>query len=170
MSEHLPRTVVLGLGNPLMADDGMGVRAVDRLRSSQHLPPGVRLEDGGTWGMSLLPLIETADRLLLLDAIRLQHLPGTIHRLGWQELPRYLALKLSPHQIDLKEVLALCEWRGSVPAEVVALGIEPKRIELDNVLSPEVQQAMPHLVESAIGVLQDWCGRPGAARSESAYA
>jgi hydrogenase maturation protease len=106
--------------------------------------------------MTLLPLIESADRLLLLDAIRLHRLPGTHHRLGWDDLPRYLAHKLSPHQIDLKEVLALCELRGSIPGEVVALGIEPARIELDVELSPEVERGIPRLVHSAVAVLEDW--------------
>jgi len=169
MNDAARTTVVLGLGNPLMADDGVGIAALNRLRSTWGIPPEVRLEDGGTWGMTLLPLIETADRLLLLDAIRLHRLPGTLHQLGWEDLPRYLALKLSPHQIDLKEVLALCELRGSVPGEVVALGIEPGRIELDVELSPEVERSIPRLVHSAISVLDGW-GHPCVPRSPAAYA
>lgn len=169
MNEAARDTVVLGLGNPLMADDGVGIAALNRLRTTWDVPPGVRLEDGGTWGMSLLPLIETAGRLLLLDAIRLQRVPGTLHQLGWDDLPRYLALKLSPHQIDLKEVLALCEWRRSIPKEVVALGIEPARIELHPELSPEVAHAVPQLVHSAITVLEGW-RHPRAPRSQGVYA
>lgn len=169
MSDTIGTTVVLGLGNPLMADDGVGIAALNRLRSICEIPHEVRLEDGGTWGMTLLPLIESADRLLLLDAIRLHRIPGTLHRLGWEDLPRYLAHKLSPHQIDLKEVLALCELRGSVPGEVVALGIEPGRIELDDELSPEVERAIPRLVHSAITVLKGW-RHSCVPRSHGAYA
>jgi hydrogenase maturation protease len=169
MSDITGTSMVLGLGNPLMADDGVGIAALNRLRSTWEIPPSVRLEDGGTWGMTLLPLIETADRLLLLDAIRLHRLPGTLHQLGWEDLPRYLALKLSPHQIDLKEVLALCELRGSVPGEVVALGIEPGRIELDVELSPEVERGIPQLAHSAIAVLEGW-GHACVPRSIGAYA
>ncbi len=169
MNDATMSTVVIGLGNPLMADDGVGIAALNRLRSTWQLPSEIILEDGGTWGMTLLPLIESADRLLLLDAIRLHRQPGTLHRLGWEELPRYLAHKLSPHQIDLKEVLALCELRGSIPAEVVALGIEPGRIELDVELSPEVERAVPRLVHSAIAVLEGW-RHPCVPRSQGAYA
>ena len=169
MNDAAKSTVVLGLGNPLMADDGVGIVALNRLRSTWEVPSEVRLEDGGTWGMTLLPLIETADKLLLLDAIRLHQLPGTLHRLGWDDLPRYLAHKLSPHQIDLKEILALCELRGSIPGEVVALGIEPARIELDVELSPEVERGIPQLVHSAVAVLEDW-RHPCVSRSQGAYA
>ena len=71
-------TLVIGLGNPIMADDGVGLAALDRLRESWSLPPSVRLVDGGTWGMNLLPLIEDAAEVLLLDAIDRGGPPGAL--------------------------------------------------------------------------------------------
>ena len=68
MSNPLHRTLVIGLGNPLMGDDGAGVAALERLRDEWELPPEVELVDGGTWGMNLLPLVESAPRLILVDA------------------------------------------------------------------------------------------------------
>ncbi|HMA40999.1 MAG TPA: hydrogenase maturation protease, partial [Gemmatimonadales bacterium] len=71
-------TVVIGLGNPIMADDGVGIAALERLRAA-GAPAGVELVDGGTWGMNLLPIIEAAGKLLLMDAIDDGGEPGTLH-------------------------------------------------------------------------------------------
>ena len=141
------RTLVLGLGNPLMGDDGVGVAAVARLREEFELPDEVCLTDGGTWGMNLLPLIEAADELVLIDAIRIGAAPGAPVRVERDALPRYFAHKISPHQIDLREVLALAEWRGTLPRSLVALGVEPERVEMTTTLSPPVDRALDGLVE-----------------------
>lgn len=150
----MTRTLVLGLGNPIMGDDGVGVAALNRLRHYWELPADVELVDGGTWGMNLLPLIESAERVILLDAIRTGAPPGTLTVLERAELPRYFALKLSPHQIDLREVLALAELRGALPEDLVALGIEPARVEMGESLSPPVQAAMAKLVDLALDRLE----------------
>lgn len=141
------RTLVLGLGNPIMGDDGVGVAALQRLRNDWQLPTDVEVVDGGTWGMNLLPLIETAERLVLLDAINTGSPPGTLTVLERHELPRYFALKLSPHQIDLREVLALAELRGALPRELVALGIQPAVVEMQTELTPPVEAALGKLVD-----------------------
>ncbi len=133
-------TLVLGLGNPLMGDDGVGLAVLSRLQQDWECE-GVDLVDGGTWGMNLLPLIEDTRRLLLLDAIRLGVEPGTVHLLTRDQLPRYLSHKLSPHQIDLKEILALAELRGTLPEVAMALGVEPAKVEFSTNLSPPVEAA-----------------------------
>src|SRR5678816_3693351 len=106
MTNPASRTLVLGLGNPLMGDDGAGVAALERLRDEWEIPPEVELVDGGTWGMNLLPMIEASRHLILIDAIRSGADPGDLVVLERAELPRYFSLKISPHQIDLREVLA----------------------------------------------------------------
>jgi hydrogenase maturation protease len=150
----MPRTLLIGLGNPLMGDDGAGVAALERLRTDYDVPAGVELVDGGTWGMNLLPLIESAERLVLLDAINTGSPPVTLTVLERNELPRYFSLKLSPHQIDLREVLALAEWRGSLPDELVALGVQPARVEMEEGLSPPVDAALDKLVDLAVSHLE----------------
>jgi hydrogenase maturation protease len=155
MSESRP-TVVIGLGNPLMADDGVGLAALERLRDAWDLPPGVELVDGGTWGMNLLPTIEDAGRVLLLDAIHRHDAPGTLHRLSRDELPRYLATKISPHQVDLHDVLALAELRGTLPSDTVAVGLEPERVEMIAELSPVVAEGLDRLVARAVVELAAW--------------
>jgi hydrogenase maturation protease len=149
-------TVVIGLGNPLMADDGLGLAALERLRDGWNLPPDVELVDGGTWGMNLLPTIEDAARVLLIDAIHRQDAPGTPQRLSHDELPRYLATKISPHQVDLHDVLALAELRGTLPADTVAIGLQPERVEMIAELSPVVAQGIDLLVAMAVAELAAW--------------
>jgi hydrogenase maturation protease len=143
ISKH--RVVVIGLGNPLMGDDGLGLAALERLRD-YSLPPEVELVDGGTWGMNLLPVIEDADELILIDAIDTGAAPGTPIRLEHAQLPRYLATKISPHQVDLRDVLALAELRGTLPPDTVALGLQPASVELRNSLSDTLRCAVDDLV------------------------
>ncbi len=147
------RPVVIGLGNPLMGDDGLGLAALDLLR---HAPVGADLVDGGTWGMNLLPVLESADRVLLVDAIRTGAPAGTIHELSREEMPAMLVHKLSPHQIDLREVLALGMLRGTLPAELVAIGVEPEVVEMRTELSPVVAAALPALLERIRFRLARW--------------
>ena len=149
-------TIVIGLGNPLMGDDGVGLAALARLAEEFELPPGVELVDGGTWGMKLLPVIEDAGRVLLLDAIHKDGAPGTLYRLSRDELPRYLSTKISPHQVDLHDVLALAELRGTMPADTVAVGLQPERVEMIAELSPPVAAGVGSLVAMAVAELEAW--------------
>ncbi|MCG6987058.1 MAG: HyaD/HybD family hydrogenase maturation endopeptidase [Gemmatimonadetes bacterium] len=159
-----PSTVVIGAGSPLMGDDGVGVAAVELLRRAVGTVDGVSMVDGGTWGMQLLPDIEDAERLLVLDAIRDGREPGTVVRLEKDDLPRLLHQKMSPHQIDLQEVFALAELRGRFPSVAVALGVEPEVVELRDGLSPAVARALPELLDAALLQLRAWghdVGQPG---------
>jgi hydrogenase maturation protease len=148
-------TAIVGLGNPLMGDDGFGLVALARLRDEWMLE-GVELADGGTWGMSLLPLIEDSDRLLLLDAIVAGGQPGDVVVLERDRLPIYLKRKLSPHQVDMSDVLAAAEWRGKLPAETVAIGVEPRSVEMRLELSPEMDRAIDAAVGAVVARLVHW--------------
>lgn len=139
MSTNKRRVIVIGLGNPLMGDDGLGLAALEELRSGYALPANVELVDGGTWGLNLLPIIEDADELILIDAIDVGEAPGTFVRLEHERLPRYLATKISPHQVDLHDVLGLAELRGTLPADTVALGLQPESVEMRSSLSDTVR-------------------------------
>jgi hydrogenase maturation protease len=148
--------VVIGLGNPIMADDGLGIAALERLREGWTLPESVHLVDGGTWGMNLLPLVEEASELLLLDAIDRGAPVGELVVLEREEVPRFLGLKLSPHQVDLREVLALAELRGSLPRKLVAMGLQPARVEMFSGLSPELECRMDQLLAAVVERLEQW--------------
>ena len=157
MNEHqAPETVVIGVGNPLMGDDGLGIAAVERLRVGWSFTPPLELLDGGTWGLNLLPHIERARRLMLIDAIDLGRDPGTLVELQGAEIPRFLAHKLSPHQIDVKEVLAVAELRGALPDEIVAVGLQPESVEMRTSLSGPVASRVDDLIERVIERLRGW--------------
>jgi hydrogenase maturation protease len=149
-------TVVIGLGNPLMGDDGLGLAALERLRDGWEIPAGVELVDGGTWGMNLLPVIEDAGRVLLIDAIEIGAAPGTEVVIPRDRLPRYLATKISPHQVDLRDVLALAELRGTLPEHTTAVGLQPARVELAYELSDVLRDRLDQLVATVVGLLAEW--------------
>ncbi len=149
-----------------MGDDGLGLAALERLREAWDLPPGVELVDGGTWGMNLLPIIEDAEKVLLIDAIDTGAAPGTETVLTRQRLPRYLSTKISPHQVDLSDVLALAELRGTLPEHTTAVGLQPGRVEMSSELSEVLRCRLDDLVLSVVRVLDAWghrCTRKVAA-------
>jgi hydrogenase maturation protease len=138
-----------------MGDDGFGLAALARLRDEWTFER-VELADGGTWGMSLLPLIEDAERVILLDAIASGGQPGDVVVLEREQLPMYFNRKLSVHQIDLREVLAAAELRGTLPAETVAIGVQPRTVELGYGMSRDVEESVDAAVSVVIARLTQW--------------
>jgi hydrogenase maturation protease len=139
-----------------MGDDGFGLAVLGQIQACWQLPPEVELVDGGTWGMRLLPLIESAGRVLVLDAINAGVEPGSPVVLNRAQLPSYFSHKLSPHQIDLREVLALAELRGTMPNELVAMGAQPEQIELRSGLSAVLADRVDEIAKQAVARLVDW--------------
>lgn len=156
MSDVADRVVVIGVGNPLMRDDGFGLAVLEALLAGWDVPAGVELVDGGTWGMNLLPLIEDASALILVDAINAAAPPGAEIVLEHDQLPRYLATKISPHEIDLRDVLALAELRGRLPARTVALGVQPRRVELGEGLTPLIAARVASTAKRVAERLEAW--------------
>jgi hydrogenase maturation protease len=105
--------------------------------------------DGGTWGMSLLPVFDDADILVLLDAIESGREPGTIVRISGANVPRRLPPHLSPHEINLHELFALADFRGTMPSYVVAIGVQPQTVDWCVGLTPPVAAAIDHLADAA---------------------
>jgi len=155
MTEPL-RCTVIGLGSPLMGDDGLGLAALERLRRDYDVPESVELVDGGTWGMSLLPVIEDAQHLLFLDAINTGARPGTVISLEKEQIPRYLAMKVSPHQVDLRDVLAVAELRGTIPEHTRAIGLQPERVEMAVGLSETLEHELDGLMATIVRQLETW--------------
>jgi hydrogenase maturation protease len=166
-----PPTVVLGVGNPLMGDDGLGLAALERLRAEFVFDPPVEFVDGGTDGVRLLPVVEDAGRLLVLDAVRTGAEPGALVTLHAEDLPHALPLAVSPHQIDLRQVFALAVLRGTLPRELVVLGLEPEQVEFGAGLGDLVARRIDGLVEHAAARLAAWghgrCERREAVRRDA---
>ncbi|MBL8718571.1 MAG: HyaD/HybD family hydrogenase maturation endopeptidase [Myxococcales bacterium] len=141
-----PRIVVLGVGNLLMADEGLGVRCVERLAGDARLPQFVRLVDGGTSTHELLEDLEDLDGLVIVDAVVTGAPPGTVVRLEGTEVPFAFSHKLSPHQHGINDLLATLTLLGRAPRQVVLLGVVPVSLTLSMDLSAEVEALMPGLM------------------------
>jgi len=147
---------VLGIGNLIMTDDGVGVRVVQRLSEGYVFPSEVTILDGGTLGLDLLTHLEGVERLLIIDAMETGGPPGTIVRMIGEEIQPVFETKLSPHQMGLKDLLAVSMLRGITPPEMVLLGIQPGNIELGIDLSPPVEAQLDTLVDKALRELENW--------------
>lgn len=154
------RVLVLGIGNLVMADDGVGVRAVQLLAERYRFPEDVTLLDGGTLGLDLLPRIEEAERLIIVDAVETGAPPGTLMRMSGEEIPIALETKLSPHQMGLKDLLAVSSLLGQAPVETVLLGVQPASIGMSLELSPPVQAQLEPLMSHVLKELSGWGIRP----------
>lgn len=139
------RIAVLGVGNLIMSDEGVGVRAVEKLEHEQLLPAWVPCIDGGTSTHELLDSLDRLELLVIVDAIASSAAPGTIVRLEGREIPSAFSNKLSPHQHGINDLLATLKLIGSAPARVVLFGVVPERIGLGMELSPVVLAALPEL-------------------------
>lgn len=149
MSERIP-LLILGLGNVLLEDDGVGGAAVSLLLDRFEPPAGVHVFDGGTLGLSLLPYLENADAVILVDAVRADGAPGTLVRLDGDDVAPAVATRLSPHQVGVADLLDGARWLGRYPDRVVLLGLVPASMELSVGLSPLVRSALPELVEQVV--------------------
>jgi hydrogenase maturation protease len=148
--------VVLGLGNLLSCDEGLGIHALYHLRERYAVAEQVRLVDGGTLGLELLSYLEDADHVLVLDAVLTADPPGTLVRMVSEELPAYFGMRTSPHEIALPDLLAVAKLRGTEPPELVVLGMRPERLELGWGLSATVDACLDALVDAAATELSGW--------------
>lgn len=151
-----PEILVLGLGNILLGDEGLGIRALEQLEKCYYLPDTIQVLDGGVLGLELLAYAEGMTKWLIIDAVQTGQAPGTIVRLAGAEVPAALALKLSMHQVGFQEVLALCQLRGTMPSDLVVWGIEPAVLASGVRLSEAVAVHLEELVERVVTELEGW--------------
>jgi hydrogenase maturation protease len=163
------RVVVLGLGNPLLEDDGAGLILLERLRGAGSWPAEVDWVDGGTWGLSLVPMVCESTHLLVLDAVRAGAAPGTVLRGEGEAVPRMYDRPVSPHQIDLREVLAAATLLDGMPEHLAVVGIEPESTEGLRVgLTAPVDAALGAALAEATRVLAAWGIRPSVVPQRTA--
>jgi hydrogenase maturation protease len=157
----MARNVVLGLGNTLNHDEGLGVHALKVLEEPLGAQSAVELVDGGTFGLYLLPLVEECNNLLLIDAIDAGQAPGTVVELRGDEIPLYAGIKVSQHQMAFQEVLGLAHNRSRLPRHLHLIGVQPADLTLGIGISAVVTAAMPHVVERVVALVRDWNGEDG---------
>jgi hydrogenase maturation protease len=139
------RVLVLGVGNLIMGDEGVGVRCVQRLEAEGTLPPETVILDGGTSTHELLGDLEDLDLLVIVDAVATGGAPGSFVRLEGDAIPSVLSNTLSPHQHGIHDLLGTLRLLGRAPKRVVLMGVTPMRMTLSLDLSPEVGAALPEL-------------------------
>ncbi len=154
-----PPVLILGLGNILLRDEGVGVRLVERLAARYEFPPEVEVLDGGTSGMELIYSIAGRDLLVVCDAVRAEAAPGTVMRIAGEDLPAFFRTKLSPHQLGLSDVLAMLRLLERVPAHVVLVGIVPEDLELGTKLSPRIESALEEALEIVLAEIERYGAR-----------
>jgi hydrogenase maturation protease len=148
MSERKPvPLLVLGLGNVLCSDDGLGAVAVHLLERRYRAPDGVLVLDGGTLGLSLLPQLEQAQEAILVDAVRADGPPGSLVRLEGEDVAPAVAARLSVHQVGVVDLLDAAHWCDCYPSRLILLGLVPQSLELGVRRSAPVEAALPGLVE-----------------------
>lgn len=146
----IPKTLILGVGNYLLSDDGVSVHAIERMLTLHQLPAEIQVVDGGTCGLDLLQYLEGISRLIIVDAVNNRAEPGTLIRLTGDQVPAYLSLKISPHDIGLPDLLATAKLRDLYPQQVVVLGIQPESLAVGVELTPAVAAHLDELVQAVI--------------------
>ena len=150
--------LILGIGNVLWADEGFGVRCVEARADRYALPDNVRLLDGGTQGLYLLPDLEAADALIVFDAVDYGLEPGTLKLVRDGEVPAFMgAKKMSLHQTGFQDVIATAQLLGRCPERLVLIGCQPVELEdYGGGLRPLTAARIDPAIALAVQVLADW--------------
>lgn len=151
-----PKVTLIGLGNILMRDEGVGVQAVRLVQERCGALSDLEIVDGGTAGLDLLPYIQGRDRVLFVDAVNFQREPGYIGVLEDREVPALFGLKSSLHHLGLMDVLAAAQLLDAAPQKVCLIGIQPQIMDLGLELSELLQEKLPLLVDRILVKLQEW--------------
>ena len=143
----MQRTLILGVGNLILSDDGVGIHAVRLLQEKVKVNDTITIIDGGTCGLDLLQYLVGIDRLIVLDAAKPDQSPGKITRITGEKVPAYLSIKTSPHEIGLPELLFAAKLSDIYPKEVVIYCVEAHSLETGIELSPLVERQVENLIQ-----------------------
>lgn len=150
------KTAILGIGNILLSDEGIGVRVVEAIQERYELPDDVEIIDGGTMGLDLLPFIEHKDRLLIVDAVNIGKPPGTITEIVGEDIPKFLAIKMSVHQIGLPDMLSAAKMMGILPGQMCLVGIQPEILKTGLEMSETMTENLDLLIDTVSDRLRRW--------------
>jgi len=140
------KILVIGIGNDLLSDEGVGIHAIRELQK-EPWPPNVTVYNGGVLGIDLLSLIQDHDKLVIVDAVNAQAEPGAVFRFRPEEVDCLLRnSKTSLHQIDIIDTIKIARFMGKSP-EIVIIGVQPKTITWGLSLSPELLEKLPRVLK-----------------------
>jgi hydrogenase maturation protease len=149
---HSP-ILILGVGNILLSDEGVGVRVIEAMESLE-LPDDVELFDGGTASVDLLNNLADRDKVIIIDAVQGGSKPGTLYRFTPDDITVQRQNFTSIHQVGLLETLTTAKYLGCEPREVVIFGIEPKEVNWGLELSSEIRVVLPRVVELVLNEIE----------------
>ena len=150
------KVTLIGLGNILLRDEGVGVHALKALEERYEIPPELEIVDGGTCGLDLLPYIENRDAVLFVDAVNFHREPGHVGILEDQEIPSLFAPKDSLHHLGLMDILATAQLLDIMPRQVCLIGIQPQIIEPGLELGELMRERIPLLLTHISTRLRKW--------------
>ena len=151
-----PTITILGLGNILMTDEGVGVHTIHEFEKRYTVPEYVEIIDGGAAGLDLIPFIEGREKVLMVDAVNFDREPGYIGMLENETIPVKLAVKTSMHHAGLMDVLSIVKLLGNYPKEICIIGIQPKSLELGLDMTPEIWDKKEALLKRVVDKLDEW--------------
>ena len=151
-------TLVLGIGNPLMQDDGVGVHAVQQLKAMYPNFPQVEFLDGGTLSFSLIGVIEDATNLIVIDAAQFCNKPGTVRTFHGEDMDRLLGQQKnsSVHDVTLIDLMSIALLSDQLPARRALIGIQPDCIDWSTEPTPAIKTAIPRVCDIAMELIEEW--------------
>lgn len=159
------RVVILGIGNILLGDEGVGVRAVEAIERDYRLAAGVVAIDGGCSAMELLEDLENLDGLIVVDAVYAGQQPGELILLEGEAVSKFFRTRMSPHQVGLSDVLAALELTGRAPKQLLIVGVKPLSMDLSMELTPQVAARLPEMIAQVVRRLESWGCAPQLRRA-----
>lgn len=148
--------VVLGVGNILLTDEGLGVHVVEVLKANYTFIPQISLIDGGTMGMELLTYMRGMKKILLIDAVNGGEAPGTIYEFPHRELEQYFTDHISVHEVGMQDILRIRAIQENPLEDAIVIGVEPESLDVGFEPSAPVQKALPEVKERVLRVLREW--------------
>ena len=148
--------VVLGVGNILLTDEGLGVHVVEDLKANYTFTPQISLIDGGTMGMELLTYMRGMKKILLIDAVNGGEAPGTIYEFPHRELEQYFTDHISVHEVGMQDILRIRAIQENPLEDAIVIGVEPESLDVGFEPSAPVQKALPEVKDRVLRVLRKW--------------
>ncbi|NPA51995.1 MAG: hydrogenase maturation protease [Aquificae bacterium] len=153
----MEKTLILGVGNLLISDEGLGIETINILLENYQFPNNVEIIDGGTQGLELLQYFDDVQNLLIIDAISSKEKKaGSIIKIPKEKINYYLDTKISAHDIGLIDIISALDFTGKLPKNITILGIVPEKLEFEYGLSPKIKENLQNLVNEVINQLLTW--------------
>ena len=161
-------SLVLGIGNSLLSDEGTGIHMLDYLRRHHPGLAGVTYLDGGTLSFTLAPWIEEADNLIVIDAAELKAEPGTVRVFEGEAMDRFAGkTKRSVHEVSLGDLLSIAHLTGAIPHNRVLIAIQPELLDWGSCLSNAVKRALPAGAQHVVDRVVQWTTAVGYQGAEA---